>query len=1148
MTSQTRPRARRTGRPRPGAWLLRIVRHRAWAQWRLLAVTAAVALVVATLVASLALVLDLSDRRGVSQALADDTGRAYVSVTMSDLDASVTEASDAVGAALVDAMGVPVATQIEATSELYGVPRADDPVDGLTWIDRRDGFEAGATLVEGAWPQAWSGDGPIPVAAPAGGAQMLDIALGDVVDLHDTIGDDDVQVRVDALYEVAYPSRAEWGRDRLGGAGYSPAYPVPGTAGFVMTEALGPLVASPTVLDSGAILVKRGVVTAVPDFDGVTSGQLARLDSVTANLEDEVGYRVDAQVGRVGLVAPVRFLLRDTETGVVVTRAGVAVAAVLLLLVAFAALLQTARLVADARNAEHDLMRARGASRAHLVAALVVETGALGVVVAAAGPMLAPLLLRAVGGSLAEGLPDGFLAAVAELPWTAWAAGVVVALMLVATTLVPLLGAPATFVEGQQARGRSPWAGSLARLAADAVVVAMAVGAWTQLRAYGGLLVGSGSGLTVDPVLVVGPALLLLAVVLVGVRVLTLVTRLADRGAARGRGVVLPLAGWELGRRPRQAATAVLLLAVSLAAATFGLTQTATWEQSQRDQAAFRVGAPAVVVDDGRPGTDAGTLIASGVQPQPVTRRTGYVGLAGAGAGGSFSGVPSDLLAATGPARATLDVGRLGTEGGADVAALATAAPTERGVDLGEDVLGLAATVTVEGEKLPTGPAVVLRAVLEDGVGALSTVELGLYPLVAGSTPIEVLLPEVRVPVAGTPQERADRLAVDAALRAYPVRLVGLQAVALHTDMAVWWGDSTVFDVQVSLDDVAVLRPAQDVSAVDAADWAQSPRFPGESTGIVRDPVEVPDEEWAVNGGLRRDPLVPADDPLWIHVAGIAEDLPSAPVTGSTVAWEPVMSVPAVISTAVAERLGPRVEEFGIEVEGVVVPATRAAVVDRIPTLTRDTAVAVDQTALARVVAQGASNVALLDEWWVDTPDAEAWAAGLPDDVAGRPVADRVTTLSGATEELLDHPLRAAIPLVLQLLALGGALVATVGFSVHTAVSVRGRGLELAQMRAVGLTRGRLTTVLGLEIAALAVLGVVLGLATGTGVAGQVTRLLVAGADGAAPVPDVRLVPAQGLGWVAVAVTVVVGVLATGIAAAQRAADPATLLRAGESR
>lgn len=1146
------PRASGSGRAVPGAWLLRIVRHRAGAQWRLLAVTAAVALLVSTLVSTLALVLDLAEGRGVGQALTDAPDRARLTVSLAKLGAPVSEVAEGTAAGLEKLLQVPVTSRVTATSEPYGLDRPSGP-DWLLYLDRRDTVQDSAELLAGSWPEPWTGgDAPIPVAIPAVGATAMGVEVGDAFELLDRRApENDLTVRVAGIYQDAFPARTEWARDRLGGWGYSPSFPVPGSAGMQMTEAIGPLIVSAETMDRAAILVQRAYVHVDPDLTAVRASRLPALRTAAATLADELGFEIDELAGSTEVTGSLRYLVDETTTGVVVTRAGVAVSAATLLMVAFAALLQTARLVSDARSAEHDLMRARGASRGHLVAALVVETGVLGVLVAAVGPVLAPQLMRAVGGPLADGVPADLAEAVRALPGTSWAAGVVVAVMLVAATLVPLIGAPATFVEGQQARGRAPWIGSLARLAADVAVVALAVGAWTQLRSYQGLLVGSGTGLAVDPVLVVGPALLLLAAVLIGVRVLTYVTRLAERGAARGRGVVLPLAGWELGRRPRQAATAVLLLSIALGAATFGLTQSATWEQSQRDQAEFAVGAPAVVLDDGTPGADAAVLRAAGVTPEPVGRMNAHVGTRLRGTADlneGFSGTTSRLLAPSGPARAMLDHGRVGTEGGAAIAALPTQEPTSGGIDLGEQVIGLAAEIEITCCTMPEGLKVILRGVLEDATGVLSTVELGMYDLRPGEHEVAKLLPEVRLPAVTDPQESADRLAAAAAARAYPLRLVGLQAIMAEDDGIVSsWGEP--YDATVAVTELSVLRPAADVDAVDPEDWVQHERLDGPEVGIVKEPVELGPGEWSITGhGLTGDFEPPTDSPLWVRLLGVAQSFRAQPAMGAVVAWEPVGEVPAVVSAPLMAMMEPDTELISIKLDGVVLRGVVADVVDRVPTTTAPLAVAVDRTTVSRALIEAGADATLVDEWWVDVPDAQAWAAALPEDASGRSLAARTETTAGTAQELLEHPLRSANQVVLGLLALGGALIATVGFAVHTAVSVRGRGLELAQLRAVGLTRGRLTTVLGLEVAALAVLGVLLGLGAGTVVVGQVTSLLVSGADGAAPIPAVVLEPARGLGWVAAAVLVVVAVLATGIAAAQRAANPAALLREGEAR
>lgn len=1138
------------------AWasvLPRLVRHRSWAQRRLLTVAGSVALLVAVLVSTLAVLSDATDRYGVPTALAADPERTRISLTLSSPRAGVADVLEATEAALGGALGLPVTSEVNVTSEMYDVDRGSF-VPGYAYLDRRDGVDDAATLVEGTWPDA-SGAAtaadPLPVAVPVAGAYAFDLEVGDTWLLSSQdAGSPDLVVRVVGIYDVPDPTATHWSRDRLSARGYDPSFPVPFSMGFLRTEAVGPLVVAPEAAASDVFRVRRIVVRADPDVSGVTAARLPELRAAAAVLEDEVGWRLDEVVGDVAVGSPLAATLRTAATGVVVTRAGTGVATVLLLVVAVAALLQTARLIAEARTAEHDLMRARGASRRQLFAAVAVEAALLGAVVVVLAPPLSGLVARALGGPLAPALPADPRDALRALPWSAWAASGLVAVLLVAVSTVPLLRAPATFVEGQQARGRRARRGSLARLAADVVAVAAAALAWTQLQAYGGPLVGAGSRLAADPVLVVGPALLLLAAVLVGVRVIPLAGALLERAARRGRGLVVPLAGWDVGRRAHHATAAVLLLAIAVSAASFGLTQRATWQRSQVDQADFAVGAPVVVADGGHPGADGTRLAAGGSAPQPVLRERvrvsdrGHDGQSETG----FAGDQVDLVAAPGPARAVLDRGRVAREGGRVVAGLQTADPTTGGVDLGEGVLGFSANVRIEGPAAPEVAAVLLRLVLEDGTGVLRTVDLGMHVLASGGRPVDVLLPELRMPVGAEPQASADALARQAAEWALPMRLVGFQAIAVALDPAVRWGDSTPYDVQVTIDDLAVLRPAADVDEVKPEDWAYG--VDGDRAGIVRDPLPTPMDSWRYtgSGGSIYEPLTQERDTLWLRMVGLANVLADEPAISAVVAWEPVEEIPTVVTDEVLRTL-PRATARGylVHVADVTLPVVVRGSVERIPTTNDAGAIAADYTTLTRAVVQAGGTGHLVDEWWVDAADPEAYLAALPD-APGRAPADRATTVPGARAALLEHPVGAAVPVVLALLALGGALVAGVGFAVHTAVTVRERDLELAQLRAVGLTRGRLTAAVGLESAILAGLGVALGVAVGVGVATVVGPLLVVGAGGADPVPPVETVVPVQVAWVALGLVGLVAVLTVAVAAAQRTADPAALLRAGEAR
>jgi len=79
---------------------------------------------------------------------------------------------------------------------------------------------------------------------------------------------------------------------------------------------------------------------------------------------------------------------------------------------------------------------------------------------------------------------------------------------------------------------------------------------------------------------------------------------------------------------------------------------------------------------------------------------------------------------------------------------------------------------------------------------------------------------------------------------------------------------------------------------------------------------------------------------------------------------------------------------------------------------------------------------------------------------------------------------------------------------------------------------------------------VLIGLGAVAIIVGALTAaaLLRRGAGGADPVPPVETVVPVQVAWVALGLVGLVAVLTVAVAAAQRTADPAALLRAGEAR
>ena len=127
-----------------------------------------------------------------------------------------------------------------------------------------------------------------------------------------------------------------------------------------------------------------------------------------------------------------------------------------------------------------------------------------------------------------------------------------------------------------------------------------------------------------------------------------------------------------------------------------------------------------------------------------------------------------------------------------------------------------------------------------------------------------------------------------------------------------------------------------------------------------------------------------------------------------------------------------------------------------------------------------------------------------------------------------------------------GALLAAVGFALHSAATLRARRIELAQLRAVGLTRRGLVALIGAESLLLCVLGIVFGVSIGLLLASLVGPLVAVSPDGSEPVPAIVIdVPVASIGLLAVGMAAVLAIVVLVVAQVQKSTKPADLLRGG---
>lgn len=1116
-----RARTRRARLPRTGSWLLRTTLSRTRAQWRLLLGVIAVAVLANVLVTSLGLLVSATEQGGVRGALtALPSQQTQLEVRLIDPNIALAD-SRALLASAVDGVFAPAAASTSAGLALSGfAPVAsldrvplDGPLPTLAYLGEFDGIAEAAELVDGDWPEPAHAAGPqASVAIPAAAARALSIGVGATLTVE--VGGADVTATVTGVYEPRHPDDEFWGFDRLAGRGYDPQFPDPSTSFYNPTVALGPLVVGAGGLASADIPVAFADVVFTPDFSRTTVAQVQPLLERLETADVDITYRSNGIGGSFFVESDAATAVSAVVAGLVVTRSTVVVVSLLLVVLAVAAMAQLARLLVDARAGERQLMRARGASRRDILALAAVEAAVVGVATAAATPPLASLvyrLLAAQGPMVAAGMPPD-----TGLPPLVWLVAAAIALVFAVVLVAPLLRSDVTFVEATQAAGRQRAASGIARSGIDVAVVAIAGLAYWQLQTYR-TPVRESASLAIDPVLVAGPAIVLVAAALVCVRLIPAASRLLERAGSGARGATVALASWEIGRRAQRATAAVLLLSLTLAVGTFGLSFLTTWKQSQLDQASFAVG-PAVRVTAAGAVADAVPPAPDGSAAEPVMRRQLLVGgLAGDPADGGMASV----LALTPNARALVAEGRLGELGGdAIVDGLSGGASPSTGIDLPDGASGIAATVRIGDPAAPlVAVAAELTAIVDDGDGRLALLPLG------------------RVAGDGEPHRVSAEFADGASRNG--LRFAGFQARLLDTSEDDAPVDRAPEPADVLVTDLAgLVRGAEPVALAPAADatW-----FGASATRAATLP---PTDDVPSGWQLRLGVTVPID--LSIRSAGYA-----------LVGWRPNAVVPAVVAASLAERLGAAVgADFAARTGGTPTTIHVVAVAPLVPgaaraddltgpapalgTATAGVAV-VDQTRLARSLVEAGATGPLADEWWVDVAAGEAGAylAALPDGAA----AVSSTLLA---ERLQQSPLRVATQAALWVAIAASTLLAAVGFGVHSAAGLRSRRLELAQLRAIGYSRRRLVGLVATESLLLCVLGAVFGVSIGVLLAFLVGPLVAVSPTGAPTIPSVIVeVPAAGIALLVAEVAVVLAVVVAIVARVQRFTEPASLLREG---
>jgi hypothetical protein len=1118
-------------------WALWTSAHRARTEWRLLLVICFVALTASTLITSLVVLVSASEQSGLRTELTTATD-ATVGITMLkptvEIEGANVASEDAVRLMLGESVGLERTGSI-ARSAIYEAPQLSSDKKALAYFGEYSTIRDTATLVSGEWPAL-----PGTIALPDAATEGFGLALGDSVSVE--INEALVTVRIVATYS-ADPSNAFWDDDPAHGLGFDPNFPLPETRAFVPTNAMGPLIFAPGGMDAADVPVSRLDSTFEPDFSGIDVAELPGLVDRLGEASDEIPRDIGDVATLVVYFSTLDETVDSAASGLIVTRSTVVVASLLLLVLAVAALAQTARLLFDGRSAERRLLQSRGANRRQILLLALIEALAIGAFTGVASPFLALLVYRALAAQPPM-VAAGMTADAQLSPGTvAVAAGISVVFVFI--LVAPLLRRLRT--EGARVARQRRFSGVMSS-GLDIGLVVLAVVAYWQLSSYRSPVEQSAT-LAVDPLLVAGPAIALLAGALLCMRFIPLFARLLERLATRSTGTLFPLAAWEIGRRTQRAIAAVLLLTLALAVATFGLSFLATWKQSQVDQANVAIGAPLRV-----PAVE-GEVVAQANElgdPQPTTRRQVTVAGPNAAVDGSDlpDGATAALVALTPNAREFISRDRAGASGGAFLQKpLSGSLPESTGIAVDvPEAKGIGATVQFGNRDAPVPGAVAeVRAVLEGSNGLLSVLSLGTIPVDGNPWPVLALFDE---PMPAT------------------LRIVGFQVESITPEEAVLQSEEaarassgpTHFLVG-AVSALSANESSADETSTDESSADEASTDEAGTDKLVSTPLAGGRDGWFLSptpGQATFPELLPPSGDWQFDVdLVLPESLAASPVRLAVVGFNPRTLIPAVITDDLAHTMAISTGvQSTIVINGTAVQVSIEELVPLIPgsglgtvLSTREQpelgAIAVDQASLFRALVVAGVGVMPLDEWWVDVPvgtadsylDAHAHVPGVASAVSAELVA----------RDLQQGPLRVPTQAALWLAILAAAILAAVGFAVHTAATLRLRNTELAQLRAIGFDRRSLVALIGVESAFLAALGTLFGITLGVLLGHLVGPLIAVSPTGRPTVPSVLVeIPWVSLVLLVVELVAVLSIVVVVVARAQKGSDPANILRVGD--
>ena len=1073
--------------PMGSAW--RIVLKRGAADWLILTAVAVTVVLATTLLAAGPIYSDSVTlgalRRTLENAPADE---ANIEISVRVRPDAVSVASDVVGPQIARAFAaVEHDVHESATAEAYTLPdQVDDDVADIAVFQYFEGVEEHASLISGAWPKRSGGPHEAVISDLV--ASNLQLTVGDVVPVTNRRDQSVRAVLIVGIYGSPDPADPFWYNDPLAleAVTHSPSF-----------NTHGPFIVERQTLLQDLTAVNNQVRwRVITNIDSITIEDLPSLIGNLGLLKDRLNDAGGPQLAPnstnyddFAVDGSLRSTLLEADRSLTVTRSGVLMLSVQLSILAGLALVLTAGLLVESRRIETDLLRSRGATSDQILRMSLAEGAVLTLPAAAVAPWLAVgvlALLDRFGPIASIGLELDPSPTV-----SAFILSFLAALGCMAALAAPAYRSSRSFSESYVQRGRQESRSELQRAGVDlALLAAAAIGFW-QLSVHSETITTSIRGrLGIDPLLVAGPAVGLVAGAVLALRLIPLLARLSDRMAGATKSTVPALSAWQISRRPARYARSALLLIMAVAIGVFAATYSVTWIHSQEDQAAFDVGADVRVVPNRRLHQSIEDIhlrsALRGIENVAVAMPLVRVSGAGSDSEATRRFVMLDAAQAADVVRIRED---LGPDFAAAMESLVARRPTLASVSMPGEPMRVSVLFDVEVDPIPENvvlhedPIVCfcpsVRVIVQDGDGLLHRIDLG-------------------------------DLAVDSG----PQRL--------EADLLQRLDDGQEFEptYPLALIDVEVRSPTPlDVSRNALLIFGgvfTSPQPDGEAWALV---TNLDESSWESAATSLADAFV---QPAITHGRATVDGLVFEIVTGRVFSRFPLPGYfsirpsgttitepfPVVTTTRLMEaaelEIGTelRLRELRIRHDAAVIVST----VEDFPTVdpTGGEAVIIDLPTFQMAGYESGKPIPVADEYWIsagggETGDLSTLLSGSPYDSL------RVIDENEAAELRKTDPIALGAMGSLSMGFVAAAVFASVGFAVSATVSARERLTEFALLRALGLSNPQLGAWLAIEQAALVALSLGLGTAIGLLLSWLALPLISVTQAGAVPIPSLTV-------------------------------------------